>query len=124
MSAHASMEAGAAGRAALEIARLTREAALDRKGMDVVILDLRGLSSVADFFVLVSGHSPPHLKAVANQIERSLAQHGVPLYRRSGVPEDGWVVLDCVDVVTHILLKERREYYAIEELWEAAPRVP
>jgi ribosome-associated protein len=108
---------------ALDVARRVREAAEGRKGVDVVILDVRGQSSVTDYYVIASGMAPPHLKAMMNEVQHALKDAGVACYRRSGVPDDGWVVLDFVDVVMHILLKDLREYYAIEELWADAPRL-
>jgi ribosome-associated protein len=109
---------------ARDIACVAREAALDRKGADVAVLDVRGVSPVTDYLVVVSGNTPSHLKAIANEISKALKTHGVLCYRRSGEPEDGWLALDYVDAVIHIFLPERREYYAIEELWEDVPRLP
>jgi ribosome-associated protein len=108
---------------AAAIAQLAREAMLSRKGEDVVVLDVRGQSSVTDFYVIASGSAAPHLKAMLSEIQHALKLAGAPPGRRSGQPDDGWVVLDCYDVVMHMLLKDLREYYAIEELWAGAPRV-
>jgi len=109
---------------AREIAGVAREAALDRKGTDVAVLDVRGRSPVTDYLVIASGNTPSHLKAIASEASKALKAHGVYCYRKSGEPEDGWVALDFVDVVIHIFLPERREYYAIEELWEDVRRLP
>ncbi len=109
---------------ALKLAQVAREALLDRKGADVLLLDLRGCSPVSDFLLIASGDSPPQLKAMANEVQRVLKRDGVVSYHRAGGPDDGWVVLDYVDVVIHVFLRRVREYYAIEELWESAPRIP
>jgi ribosome-associated protein len=107
--------------------RTAREAAAaleDRKGEDVVILDVRGLSGITDFIVMVTGTSTPHLKALFNAVHRALKTEGLHTYRRSGAPEDSWLVLDYIDVIIHIQSAAVRSYYAIEELWSEAPRIP
>jgi len=95
----------------------------DKKGSDIVIFDVQKVSGVTDYFVVVSGTSPPHLKALFNELQHSLKQEGVPCFRRAGDPESGWLVLDYIDVVIHVFSPEARQYYAIEELWEEAPKL-
>jgi ribosome-associated protein len=107
----------------LQLTQLVRDALLSKKGADVTVIDVRGLSPITDYYVVASGITSPQLKAMSGAVAQSLKEAGQPPCRRSGVPEDGWVVLDCFDVVIHILLTELREYYAIEELWADAPRV-
>jgi ribosome-associated protein len=107
----------------IEIARRAREAMLSKKGSDILIIDVRGISTMTDYFMVVSGGTSPQLKALSNAVIKDLKADGVTCYRRSGVPDDGWVVLDYGDVVMHIFLRELRDYYAIEELWADAPRV-
>lgn len=107
----------------LEMARLAKEALLSKKGAGVVILDVRRSSPVTDYYVIASGTTAPQLKAMANAVNRSFKDVGGGHSRQSGVPDDGWVVLDCADVVIHIFLQEVRDYYAIEELWAEDPRV-
>lgn len=75
---------------------------------------------MADFFVLGTGKSPPQLKAMSDEVEKSLKESGQKVYRRAGVPEGGWIVLDYVDVVVHVFSSEARSYYAIEELWQTS----
>ena len=86
-------------------------------------MDVRHLSSVTDYYLIVSATSQPHLKALAGEVQHALKKDGVYCYRRGGDPEGGWIVVDYIDVVVHILLTEIREYYALEELWASAPRV-
>ena len=95
----------------------------DKNGKNIAVLDLRGISDVADFLVLVSGTSPPHLKAMSAEVQRRLKPKGAGCFRHAGDPDCGWMVLDYVDVVAHIFLDHRRRYYAIEELWAEAPRL-
>jgi ribosome-associated protein len=108
---------------ALEITRAAAEILESKKGADVTAWDLRGLSEVTDYTIAVTGTSAPHVKALANEVESALKDRGVRVYRRSGSPDCGWVVLDYVELVIHIFLRDPREYYAIEMLWAPAPRV-
>jgi len=94
----------------------------DKKGAALTLLDVRGQSSVTDYYMLMTGGSAPHLKALFNEIQHLLKQDGVYCYRRTGTPEDGWMVLDYIDLIVHIMLPETREYYALEELWAEAPK--
>jgi ribosome-associated protein len=107
----------------IDIVHHAREAFLSKKGGDLLTVDVRGLSTVADYFMVVSGATAPQLKALSNAAVKELKEQGVTCHRRSGVPDDGWVVLDYGDVVMHIFLRDLRDYYAIEELWADAPRV-
>ncbi len=93
-----------------------------KKGEDIVVLDVRGCSDITDFFVIASGTSLPHLKALANDVQFGLKQLGLPCYRREGLPETGWIALDYADVVIHLFLAETRMYYALETLWRS-PRM-
>lgn len=78
---------------------------------------------VTDYYLVASGSSAPHLKALVNEVLQELKHMGVPCYRKSGVPEAGWLVLDYLDVIIHVFLPETRRYYAVEELWAQSPRV-
>jgi len=107
----------------LATAKHIRELLDEKKAQDIVIIDVRGESTVTDFYVIASGMSTPHLKAMFSDIRHQLKQEGIQCYRSSGVSEAGWVVLDYVDVIVHIFLPETRDYYAVESLWEQAPRI-
>lgn len=104
------------------LAAKARAALEGRKGEQVVVLDVRKFATVADYLVLVSGSSAPHLKALANEVIRALKEDGVHCYRKSGMPDDGWMVLDYVDVVIHIFQADLRSYYALEDLWTEGSR--
>ncbi len=95
----------------------------DKKGEELVAIDVSKVSSLFDYAILVSGSSPPHLKAMFNDLQHSLKQEGVHAFRKSGTPESGWMVLDYFDLVIHIFLHETRHYYALEDLWPEAPRL-
>jgi len=106
-----------------EIAGKARAVLQDRKGEDIVLLDVRDLCSVTDSLLIVSGSSSPHLKALSGEVQKVLKQEGLQNYRKSGTPESGWMVIDYVDVVIHVFSREARAFYAIEDLWEQAPRM-
>jgi ribosome-associated protein len=107
----------------LETARLARKAVDDKKGADIRLVDVRAVSNVTDFCLVTTGNSPPHLKAIAEEVRHRLKQRGVTPYGIAGVPESGWIAMDYVDLIIHIFLPQTRSYYAIEDLWESAPRV-
>jgi ribosome-associated protein len=95
----------------------------DKKGENIVILDVSNRSGIADYLVLVTGNSAPHVKALQAGVVEELKHAGVQPFRRTGVPEGGWMVVDYIDVVVHVFARPAREYYALETLWESAPRV-
>ncbi len=87
-------------------------------------IDLRGISSFTDFFVLCSGTSEPHLKAIASEVEGRLKkEHGVTPMAVDGYPLSQWIVADFSDVVVHIFHADKRDFYSLEELWSDAPRL-
>ena len=107
----------------LQIARLCAQAADQRKGENILVLDLREISSVADYFVIISGTSEPHLKAIRNEIESSLKEQNVRAQGIDGFPQSQWVVMDYLDVMVHIFARDRREFYSLERLWGDARRI-
>ena len=101
----------------IQTARLCARSAENKKGEDILAFDLRAVSSVADFFVIVTGQSEPHLKAIRNEIEARLKEKGVTARGIDGYPLSQWVVMDYNEVIVHIFSKERREFYDLERLW-------
>ena len=96
--------------------------ALDRKAADVVILDLREISSVTDYFVLCTGRSDVHVRAIVERIEAGLAEMGERPLAREGVAHGSWALLDYGDVVAHVFQPDTRAFYDLERLWGRAPR--
>lgn len=99
------------------------DAARERNARDGVLLDLRGLSDATDYFVLLSGDSDVHVRAIARNIQETLEEAG---YEAAGVEGEGqgrWILLDYFDLVVHVFLPRVREYYQLERLWGDAPRV-
>jgi len=107
----------------LELAKRARKILEEKKGEDIILLDVRKLSGITDYYLIVSGTSAPHLRAMFDEVLHVLKEEGEACYRRSGEAESGWLVVDYVDVIIHILTAEKRDYYAIEELWAKAPRL-
>lgn len=101
----------------LELARIAGRLALSKKGFDVRVLNLKGLSSVCDYFVIVSGGADMHVKAIAESIDEGLTDRGEAPYHIEGLEEGNWVLLDYVDVVVHVFRERTRQFYALEKLW-------
>ena len=105
---------------ALEVAR-----ALDRKLAEGIrVFDVRKVSGVTDYYVVATGTSAPHLKALISETQRHLKGLDVASYRTSGEPDSGWVVVDYIHAVAHVFSPEARAYYAIERLWSEATEIP
>jgi len=108
----------------LEIARFIVDNAEDRKAEDILLLDLRPDNIIADFFVICSGNNERHLRALSETLRQEVKDkyQQIP-FTNEGKAENGWVVMDYGDVVVHLFSHEKREYYALEELWDAASKV-
>lgn len=107
------------------LARACLEAALDKKAESPTLLDMRGVSTFTEFFLICSGASEPQLKAISSSIRESVREK----FNRRPLSEDGypvsqWIVLDYGDVICHLFLGEKREYYDLENLWRDAKQVP
>ncbi|BCV20492.1 ribosome silencing factor [Moorella sp. Hama-1] len=105
------------------VAQLAARAVQAKKGRDPIILDLRGITLIADYFVIASGTSTVQVQAITNQVEESLESAGVELLHREGLDAARWVLLDFGDVVVHIFLEEERRFYDLERLWGDARKV-
>ena len=106
-----------------DLARLCATLAADKKAEDILVLDLRGLSSFTDFYVICSGSSEPQLKAIAGEISDRLKKEGVRPLGVDGFPLSQWVVADYGSVVVHVFHTPKREIYRLEEMWNDAPRL-
>jgi len=96
----------------------------NRKGENAVILDVRGLSTVTDYFLIVTGTSQPHLRAVADEIiEEHKKEHEIRPLTLDGNVGTGWIVIDYHDVIVHVMTEKMRDRYDLESLWGDAPRV-
>jgi ribosome-associated protein len=107
-----------------KLALLCREFADNRKAEDIVVLDVRDLSSVTDYFVIASGTSEPHLRAIVEEITGKLRdEHDIRPVRTDGSTQGAWIALDFFDVIVHIMRTDARERYDLEGLWGDAKRV-
>ena len=106
------------------MAQRCRELADDKKAEDIVILDVRKISGITDYFVIASGSSEPHLRAVVEEIRDSIkTECGVAPGATDGALQTAWVVLDYFDVIVHVMRADERKRYDLEALWKDAPRV-
>src|SRR5437764_566817 len=101
--------------------QLVTEALLDRKAVDPLVLDLRGLSAATDYFVIVSGTSDAHVRGMAEHLVTTLAPRGLAPHHVEGLAQGRWVSLDYVDFIVHVFHPELREFYQLERLWGDAP---
>lgn len=109
---------------AKELAMLCRELADNKKAENIVVLDMREVSSIADYFVIVSGSSDPHLRAISQEITDHLSKdHGMKPRGIDGTLQTTWMVLDYFDVIVHVMRQDVRDHYDLETLWGDAPRV-
>jgi ribosome-associated protein len=105
-----------------QIARTIAEYAADRKALDIVQLDLRGIIGYTDYFVICTGRSDRQTKAIHDAIHTGMkSQHGILPRRVEGLPQARWILMDYLDVVVHVFTPETREYYRLEQLWGEAP---
>jgi ribosome-associated protein len=98
-------------------------AAASKQARDIAVLDVRELIVITDFFLIASGSSDRQVRAIAEEIERSMRDHELKPVRREGEREGHWVLLDFVDFVAHVFLDEDRKFYELERLWSDAPVV-
>jgi len=107
-----------------KLALLCRELADNRKAENIIVLDVRKLSSVTDYFVIVSGTSEPHLRAIVNELTGKLRlEHDLRPNAVEGQAGGSWVVLDFFDVIVHLMRADVRAQYDLEGLWSDSPRL-
>jgi len=99
------------------------EGADNARALEIVILDMRALTAICDYFVICHGRSPTHVRSVADDIEEAMQQRQLTRHHREGRAQSTWIVLDYLDVVVHVFTEETRNFYAIEHLWGDAPRI-
>ncbi|MFP3982381.1 MAG: ribosome silencing factor [Desulfurivibrionaceae bacterium] len=112
-----------AEKSSLEIVHLIAQTALDKKAEDLLVLDVRGLSSLTDYFVIMSGRSSRHVQGLAESIGAELGRKRIKEASTEGLSEGMWVLLDYQDVVVHIFYRDEREFYNLEGLWHDALRI-
>jgi ribosome-associated protein len=100
------------------------ELAVDRKGQEMMLLDLRGVSNSTDYFLLVNGTSDTHVRAIADHIIDELRKEGMKADHIEGLRTGRWVLIDFIDFVIHVFHPTAREFYQLERLWGDAPAIP
>lgn len=103
-----------------ELLNIALKAADDKKAMNIVALDLRGVSLIADYFVICHGNSDTQVQSIATEIRKQVHEAGVHIRGIEGMNSARWVLMDIGDVVVHIFHRDEREYYNIERLWSDA----
>jgi len=106
-----------------EIARAAVDEASEKLGSDIVLLDTEGISSFADYFVIVSGETDRHIESMAEDISRRSRKMGVHVTHREGSGKGGWLLVDFTGVVVHLFTREQREHYGLEQLWSRATEI-
>lgn len=106
-----------------KLRKIIVDALLDKKGNEVVTLDLRSLNDrPTDFFIVAHGDSTTQVKALADNVEKETHENGAKLLRKEGVKNSEWIIIDYADVLVHIFHREKRDFYQLEELWHDAKR--
>ncbi len=124
MSDAASTTQSAAERS-LQLALAAARTAHENRGEDIVVLDMRSITPVFDYFVIATGNSRRQLHAISEEIDHCLEDElGDQRMGLEGYNESSWILLDYGTVVVHLFDQEKREYYALEQLWDTAARVP
>ncbi|AUS09511.1 ribosome silencing factor [Laceyella sacchari] len=107
----------------VEIAQLAATAAEEKKAQDVTVLDIRGISGFADYFVICHGNSQTQVQAIVTGIKEKIVELNLPLKGIEGYQDARWVLIDLGDVVVHVFHKDEREFYGLERLWGDAQQV-
>ena len=106
-----------------QIAKLIKQLCEEKKGIDPVILDVRKISDITQYYVIVSGSSSPHVSALADNIARGTKKKKERPWHVEKDRDSRWIVIDHGDVITHVFHSETRQYYNLERLWGDAPQV-
>ena len=109
---------------ALALAQRAAQIAIDTKAQDVVLLDLRGVTDMTDFFIIASGTSDTHVRSIGEHVLADMKREGSPAHHVEGLEKGRWVLLDFVDFVVHIFHPTLRSFYQLERLWGDAERIP
>ncbi|WP_066367937.1 ribosome silencing factor [Neobacillus fumarioli] len=106
-----------------ELLKIAVKAADDKRAEDILALDMKGISLIADYFVICHGNSDKQVQAIAGEIKEKAEENGFSVKRMEGFEEARWVLVDLGDVVAHVFHRDERSYYNLERLWGDAPKV-
>lgn len=107
-----------------DIALAFGQAAYDKKGEDITILDMEGVSSLADYFVIISAGNKKMAQSIADELDDKGAETSLSLKHQEGYREGQWILLDFGDIVCHVFSEEQRSFYGLESLWNDAEPLP
>ena len=102
----------------LETAKMAVKALDSKKALDIKVIKIQDISAIADYFVIATGTSSTHVKALADEVEAQLDEAGISVSHVEGYRSNSWILLEYVDVVVHVFSDEAREYYDLERLWQ------
>ena len=100
------------------MAKIAYNALSDKKGEDIKIIDITGISVLADYFIIANGNSDSQVNALVDNVEEELHKAGYPLRQREGQASGSWVLLDFGDIIVHVFDKENRLFYDLERIWK------
>jgi len=106
------------------ILQIAYKALDDKFGEDIKVIDLRGVSTLADYFIITNGNADSQVKAIADEVSDKLAEAGLRMRSSEGYTGGNWILLDYGDVIVHVFDKASREFYNLERIWGDAPVVP
>lgn len=106
-----------------QLAQAAVDIASDKKASDVLLLDIRDISTIADYFVICTGNNVRQIQAIADALDEELKKQGARLLYREGNADTGWVLLDYGDIMVHVFGPKERDYYRLERLWNEAQTV-
>ena len=107
----------------LELSQKIQSILDDKKARDLSVLCVKGISPLADYFIIATGTSSTHIGALSDYVEKTMQVENVPMKHREGTSQGGWILLDYRDIVVHIFNEDMRNYYSIERIWNDAVRV-
>jgi ribosome-associated protein len=106
-----------------ELLKIAVKAADDKRAEDILALNMKGISLIADYFLICHGNSDKQVQAIAREIREKAEEKGYTVKRMEGFDEARWILIDMGDVVAHVFHREERSYYNLERLWGDAPKV-
>lgn len=112
-----------AEKSTLEVATILYQTAVDKKGEDIVLMDVSKVSGFADYFLIMSGRSTRHVQGLASALDEKMSRKRISNLKAEGLDEGHWVLLDFDDIIVHIFYHEERPVYDLEGLWHDAPRI-
>lgn len=102
---------------AMEMARIAYDALSDKKGENIQIIDISGVSVLADYFIITDGTSDSQIKALVENVDEKMTKAGYTLRQQEGLSSGSWVLMDYGDIIVHVFEKEKRAFYNLERIW-------